>query len=240
MSGRTPSAALPRWRSSGWVIGIVVGLLAGTGVALATQSWQEQREAEDIAARAAVFEAEQGEMVPAPGDTVRALLSQQSPVVIDPLLARRVSEADLARVVQVLEGAAVPARLAYVRYPRTWDGFTPSGVAVQWSSGVGETGHYVVLFDNGSARTSAVGLEDPDVSANGDGQPGPALVRIAEDMATWEAEPLPTGPKPLNDFDYWGGLGGGVVAGLLFGLFLVLPLHLLIYFGVGRLRARDM
>lgn len=191
-------------RRHGWAIGAVVGIAAGIALGLGTQSWQESREASDIAARAAVF-AHQDD-VPGPVDTVQDLLDQETRVVVDPMLADRLPADDLSRAEEVLAGARVSARIAYLAYPDTNEvGYTTSGVGPQWWTGVGETGHYVVLWDNGNTVTGAVGLDEPYVESRTEGQPGPALVRLAQEMATWEADPLPTEPAPPDDFDEWGG-----------------------------------
>lgn len=225
------------WRSirtGGWPIGAVIGILAGVGAAGATQSWQESREAQDVAARAAAFHRE--EAVPPPGDAVRALLEQDGRVVIDPLLANRVPPEDLARAEEVLAQSQVPAHLAYLSYPDSGEvGYTVSGAPAQWMEGVGQDGHYLVLYDNGSARALGRGFEPEAVMTRTEGQPGPALVRVAEEMAQWEAVPASSEPDPPNESDYWGGVGGGLVAAALAG-FIVVPVFLVLRALVGSRR----
>lgn len=223
-------------RAAGWVIGAVVGVAVGTGVGLQTQEWQESREETDVAERAAVFERD--EEVPGPVDAVRELLAQDSRVVVDPLLEDRISEDDRARAEAVLADSRVPARIAYLPYPTTDIGYTPSGAGPQWWTGVGEEGHYVVLWDNGSTDTGAVGIEPEFVDARTKGQPGPALVRLAQEMATWQAVPLPTEPDRPGDFDEWGGIGGGLAAAGLAGGFIVVPLFLALRWYVGARRRK--
>jgi hypothetical protein len=223
-------------RIAGWTIGAVVGVVTGVLLGTATQSWQESREARDIERRAEEFA--RTDVVPPPGDAVRALLEQDSRVAVDPLLADRVPEEDVRRATSILEDSPVPARIAYLAYPGTSkDGYTTGGAPVQWSTGVGEEGHYVVLWDNGSNDTAAVGLEPPYLEARTDGQPGPALVRIAAEMSTWEAEPRPTEPAAPSDFDYWGE-GGGIAAALLLGTLVVLPVFALLRWYVGSRRRK--
>lgn len=224
-------------RAVGWSVGTVIGVVAGVLLGTATQDWQESREARDVERRAEVFG--RADEVPPPGDAVRALLAQDSRVVVDPLLADRLPADDVRRAEAILEGAAVPARIAYLAHPDgSHDGYTTGGAPVQWSTGVGETGHYVVLWDNGSSESVAVGLEPPYVEARTDGQPGPALVRVAAEMAAWEAEPLPTEPDEPSEFDYWGGVPGGLGAAALFGTFVVLPLFALLRWYVGSRRRK--
>jgi hypothetical protein len=224
-------------RRHGWAIGAVVGIVAGTALGLGTQAWQESREASDVAARAAVFG--QQDDVPGPVDTVRELLDQDTRVVVDPLLADRLPADDVARAEDALAGSDVPARIAYLPYPDTNEvGYTTSGVGPQWWTGVGETGHYVVLWDSGSTVSGAVGLEEHYVETRTEGQPGPALVRLAQEMATWEADPLPTEPAPPGDVDEWGGLGGGIGFAALFGVVVVLPAFLVLRWWVGTRRRK--
>lgn len=231
MSGRGPV------RTAGWVIGAVVGVAAGAGAAVVVQDWQEDREAADVARRAEVFGTQ--DVVPPPGDAVRSLVEQESRVAVDPLLADRLPEEDRARADEILAGSAVPARIAYLSYPDSNDvGYTTGGAAAQWRTAVGEEGHYVVLWDNGNTEVGAVGLEDHYVDTRTEGQPGPALVRLAEEMATWEAEPLATEPDEPNDFDYWGGTGGGIAAAGLMGAFGVVPAFLLLRWFVGSRRRK--
>lgn len=224
-------------RAAGWVIGAVAGVVAGIALGFAAQDWQEAREAVDVERRAEVFG--RTDEVPPPGDAVRALLEQDSRVAIDPLLADRLPAEDVRRAEAILEDAAVPARIAYLTRPETSDeGYTSSGAPVQWSTEVGEEGHYVVLWDTGRTDAVAVGLEPPYVQARTEGQPGPALVRLAAEMSAWEAQPLPSEPDEPSDVDHWGGAGGGVAAALLLGTFVVLPLFALLRWYVGSRRRK--
>lgn len=227
----------PVRRIAGWTAGAVAGAVVGVLLATTLQDWQETREARDVERRAEVFG--RTDEVPAPGDAVRALLAQDSRVAIDPLLAERLPDDDVSRAEAILADASVPARIAYLTYPETSDeGYTTSGAAAQWSTSVGEEGHYVVLWDNGRTESVAVGVEPHYVDARTDGQPGPALVRVAAEMAAWEAEALPTAPAEPNHSDYWGGVGGGIAAAALFGGFIVLPLFALLRWYVGSRRRK--
>jgi hypothetical protein len=222
-------------RVAGWSAGAAVGVVAGVLLGMATHNWQEAREARDIDLRAEEFA--RTDVVPPPGDAVRALVEQDALVAVDPLLVDRVPGDDVRRAEAILEDASVPARIAYLAYPDTNDvGYTSSGAPVQWSTAVGEEGHYVVLWDNGGNTSVAVGLEPPYVETLTEGQPGPALVRIAAEMAAWEAEPLPTAPDEPSDFDYYDGVGGGIAAALLYGALGVVPAFLLLRWFVGSRR----
>ena len=224
-------------RPLGWVVGALVGVVAGTAVGFATQAWQDSREASDLERRVAADDYQV--VVPEPVDAIRDLLAQDSRVVIDPLLADRVPEDDLRRAEELLDGSPVPARIAYLTYPAdTTTGYTPSGAGPQWWTNVGEEGHYVVLWSNGNTAVGAVGLEPEYVAGRTEGQPGPALVRIAEEMATWDAVPADEGPYEPSDFDYWSGIGGGIAAALLFGSFIVVPVFLLLRWYVGSRRRK--
>lgn len=232
------SARTPFWRAGGWVIGAVVGIAAGSGMAVATQDWQESREASDLERR--VEEFNHREVVPAPVDAVRELVEQDSLVAVDPLLADRLPAADRQRAEEILAQSPVLARIAYLTYPDGIEsGYTPSGAAGMWSTAVGEQGHYVVLWDSGFHESVAVGLEDHYVGTRTKGQPGPALVRLAEEMATWEAEPLALKTDDLDQEDYWGGVGGGIMASTFFAGLGVLPLFLLLRWYVGSRRRKE-
>lgn len=226
-------------RNAGWYVGVGLGVVAGTAAALGVQGWQAGREAADVERRAAEFA--RVDPPPEPVDAIRELLAQDSRVVVDPLLADRVDEADLARAEAILDDdAATPARIAYLSYPEgLYEGYTSSGALEQWAQGVGEVGHYVVVWDRGGYASTAVGLEPSYLDARTQGQPGPALVRVAAEVAAWEAVPAATEPDRPSDFDYWGGLGGGIGAGALIGLLTVLPVFLVLRWWVGTRRRRE-
>lgn len=232
------TSTISRGSATGWTIGIVVGLAAGFGTAAAAQGWQESREAADLDRRTERFAAV--ESVPEPVDAVRELLEQDSLVAIDPLLADRVSQADRQRAEELLAASPVPARIAYLADDDgVYSGYTSSGAAAMWQAAIGEEGHYVMLFDNGLEESGAIGLDDHYVSTRTQGQPGPALVRIAEEMATWEAEPLALKTDDLDQEDYWGGTAGGVAIGATAGTLVIVPLFALFRWYVGSRRRKD-
>jgi hypothetical protein len=224
-------------RRAGWVVGAVVGVAVGTGVGFLTQDWQEAREASDLAAQAD-FDAYQAD-VPPPVDAIQELLDQDTRVVVDPLLEDRIPAEDRARAEEILASSPVPAHIAYLTYPHVGeDGYTSSGAGPQWWTNVGEEGHYVIFWDTGFTEAGAVGLEPEHVWERTEGQPGPALVRIAEEMTTWEAVPADDGPYEVSDFDYWGGPWGGLGAAALFGAIGVLPVFFLVRWFVGSRRRK--
>ncbi|QCC76675.1 hypothetical protein [Nocardioides daphniae] len=101
-----------------------------------------------------------------------------------------------------------------------------------WAGAVGEPGHYVAIFDDGTDEVYSIGHEDPflaDVDTKG--QPGPALVRLAEAATAWEAEPRTI--TPVAEQDDWGGVGGGIGFAFLVGCFVVLPLFWVLRIVVG-------
>lgn len=214
------TARLPLWRRLGWVIGAVAGLGVAVGAGFGVQEVQEEREARDVARRLAAFE-RVGQGVPEPVDAVRDLLAQPGHVVVDPLLADRVPVKDLARVERVLAGARTPSHVAYLSVPESESGYTTSGAAAQWAEGVGVRGHYVVLFDDGRHEIVALGLEEEYLSTRTKGQPGPALLRIARKVVSWEAEERQV--RPVHGQDDWGGISGGIWAFVLAGGLLVVP-----------------
>ncbi len=214
-----------RWREQGWYVGAVIGIMVGIGAGAMTQTWQEQRQTAQVAEAQAALD--RVEVVPPPGETVRALLAQESSVVVDPLLADRVSASDLAQVETILAADGVQTRIAYVHHPDRHDGFTESGLARQWSTGVGEVGHYVVLFDDGYKEFDALGLADDYVLTDVEGQPGPALIRLAEDVSMWKENLPPTAPDAPRD-SAWGGTFRGLVTAVCVNMLVVVPLFLLL------------
>lgn len=209
----------PLWRTYGWVIGAVVGLASAVGTGLAVHDFQEDRAQRDLSARVAEFE--RVDEVPSPVDAVRELVDQPGRAAVDPELKDRVGKDHLARAEAVLATAETPARVAYLRAPASDSGYVRPGAAAQWAHAVGEQGFYVMLFDDGSAEVQTIGLEEHYLDARVKGQPGPALVRIAEEIVAWEAEERTM--TPPGDFDEWGGPVDGVLFALMAGGFIVAP-----------------
>ena len=92
-------------RIAGWSVGAVVGVVAGVLLGIATHDWQEAREARDVELRAEEFA--RTEVVPPPGDAVRALVEQDALVAVDPLLVDRVPEDDVRRGLQSADAATL-------------------------------------------------------------------------------------------------------------------------------------
>lgn len=222
-------------RKRGWWIGAVGGLVFAVAMGFGTQAYQEDREDRDRAGLGIGGTAE----VPEPVDMVRDLLAQEGQIAVHPELADRIKPEHLERAREILAAApSEPARhIAYAPRPAELDtGYTSAGALAQWMHAVGEEGHYVMFFDDGSAQVEAIGMRTEYLSDGAKGQPGPVLVRVAEDVAQWEAEPERAEYEPSDE---WGGLFGGVMAGLLIGSFTVVPLFLFLRWLVGRRRFKE-
>lgn len=236
---RSRRPARERWFWISIPIGVVVALAAGIGL----WNWQLDREEADLAERARLLQTGALEVsdVPPPGEELRALIAQDGPVVIDPTVADQISDEQLSRATEVLTLSGKPLHLAFMRKPDyMYDGYTTAGAVATWAHHVGEDGHYVVLWTGGRADVLSVGFDNEYMWEEAQGQPGPALVRVAEAMTEFslddEEEETPTGTR--DDRDYWGGTGGGVGIALLVVFFVVLPLHAGLYAVMLRRRPR--
>lgn len=220
----------------GWWIGALGGLVFAVVMGLGTQAYQEGREDRDRAALGIGGT----DNVPAPVDMVRDLLEQEGQIVVHPELVDRITPEDLERARELLAAApSEPARrIAYAPRPAELDsGYTNSGALGQWMHSIGEEGHYVMIFDDGSTQIEAIGMRSEYLSDGAKGQPGPALVRVAEQVAEWENEPeWETSTGGSDDF---GGPFGGVMAGLMIGAMTVVPLFYLLRWSVGRARYKE-
>ncbi|MGN0064638.1 MAG: hypothetical protein ACI379_10385 [Nocardioides sp.] len=235
------SAARRRW---GWPVGLLVGAILGgtTG----TLYWQHDsaRAAADRARVEQVLDDDQRtrtEGLPAPTEVVREVVraSREHSVVVAPSLADQVSEEDLAQARSLLYASEVEGFLALAPKPDDGRlGYNNSSFSAMWMDGVRRDGHYVVLWTDGRTESAARGMDDEYVDTElSRGQPGKALVRIAEQMATWEAEPEYEVDWETRDAqDYWGGVGGGAGLFVVIGGFLVLPLFLALRWAVSRRR----
>lgn len=209
----------------GWWIGSAAGVVVAVGV-VAGSYVQQQAEGDPYATSGGLSRTATRD-VPPPVDTVRALLAQDSPLAVHPDLVDTVDPKALRQAREVLEeaGQSPVRRVAYV----PWDtsvhsGFTPSGAMAQWMDGVGEDGHYVMVFQGGSFLTGAIGLDDQYLRSGAEGQPGPALLRVATEVAQWPAESRDgadgadragdDGELPLLGELALGTLAGGVLATL--------------------------
>ena len=226
------TSRLVTWRP--WLMALPVGALAGVLAGGVTQEFQERREVDDQGRRAALLNTT-AEVGP-PGDTVRALIDQETSVPVHPDLAEQVDPDDLERARSILEETGRPLHLGHLPAPvGIYDGFNAEAAAAQWVDSVGEDGHYVLLLDSGRALVESPGVEREYLAASAQGQPGPALVRIAEEMATWSVEPIPD-REPDHGWDDWGGTEGGVLLGMMAAGFVVAPAFLVLRYFVGRSR----
>ena len=218
-------------RRHGWWIGAAVGVVVAGVVGLGVQDWQEEREAADLAAVDASMLGT-GD-VPPPADVIWDLLEQEGPLAVHPDLVAGVDADLLAEAERLLADAdQTPVRrVAYVPRPDGLDvGYTNTGALGQWMHAIGEDGHYVMVFEGGQVQTDAIGLESEYLDANAKGQPGPALLRVASEVAEWPTHPVDDRRDEVtNASDYWGGVGGGVTAGVLIASVTVVPAWGLLY-----------
>lgn len=239
---RPARAGAPRSSLLRWIATWTAAVLAGLAVMAAVVVWQDHAQERDqertLAERIAADR--YTDKVPDPVDLVREISADpKQRVVVAPELADRIDPADLAAARAALADAEVPGWLAYLPYPSSDRGYTNTGLVAQWMEAVGADGHYLVLWDQmGSVTNAARGMDEEYLEAETKGQPGPALVRIAEEMAHWPDTPsdAETVPTPPSD-SYYGGRVGGTVAGLLFAALTVGPL-LGIAWGIAAARSR--
>lgn len=224
-------------RQRGWWFGALGGLVFAVAVGLGTQAYQEQREAQD---RRAVIGTATDD-VPGPVDMVRDLLAQDEQIVVHPDVADRIDPEYLERA-RVLLADAPPGLARHIAYApgAVGDldaGYTRSGAMAQWMAGLGEEGHYVMMFDDGRGEIETIGVESEYLSDGSDkGQPGPVLVRVAEQVAAWgDGEEY----SASGEYDEWGGPVDGVMAGLMLGAFTIVPFFFLLRWFVGRRRFKE-
>lgn len=223
------------WRRYGWGIGAAVGVAATLSLAPFVQEAQEEREAREWEQRVAAFQRQ--EDYPPPPDVVRELLAQEGRVVIAERMADRIDPEDEARAEQLLAATPVTVRVAYLPAPGLEAGYNTSGAVATWAGAVGEPGHYVAIFDDGTDEVYSIDYEEPylfDVGTKG--QPGRVLVRVAEAAGGWEVEREEL--RPVSDQDDWGGPWEGVLLAGLLVCFVLLPIHWFLRIGVAAARGR--
>jgi hypothetical protein len=149
-----------------------------------------------------------------PGDRVEEAAAgvQRTGFYIAPELRGQLTASETSRIEQALAGAEVPAFLVWWK-PTADAGYNTEYAALdQLRARVGVDGFYAVVAGTRSVLVGTVGYDDVFIDASPQGRPGPALLRIAEDLAAQRAaRPAPPGERS----DYWGGPGGGLAAGLL-------------------------
>ncbi len=150
------------------------------------------------------------------GDRVQAAVDgvQETGFYVGPELRDELTPAEVDRIERVIAGAE--ARLFVVWWDQARDaGYnTPYAALDQLRAGVGEDGYYAVVTEGYIPLLESVGYQSPYIDADGKGRPAEALTQIVREMAQIPpSEDTPPGPRS----DYWGGVGGGIAAGLLFG-----------------------
>lgn len=229
-------------RRNGWWIAGAAGVVVAVATGLGVQNYQEDRQAEDLAALDASIIGDSE--IPPPGDTVRDLIEQDGPLVVHPELVDDVPQAQLRRARAVLEAAdqSPVRRVGYLPRPEGLDaGYTARGALHQWMDAVGEEGHYVLLFKGGTTEIGSVGLEREYLSIEAaKGQPGAALVRVATEVAEWTTHPeADRRDRVQRQSDYWGGFWGGLAAGGMIASVTVLPFYALVRYVVKRRRTKE-
>lgn len=223
-------------RERGWWIGAIGGLVVAVALGFGAQAYQVDREGQDRAALGIGGTDD----IPAPVDMVRDLLAEEGQLVVHPELVERIKPEDLERARAILADApSSPARrIAYAPRPDGLDvGYTNSGAIAQWMHAIGEEGHYVMVFDDGTVEVEAIGMESEYILGGAKGQPGPALVRVAEEAAEWSEELEESSVSdPSNT---WEEAFDGVMGGLVLGAFTVVPLFFLLRWSVGRRRYKE-
>ena len=164
-----------------------------------------------------------------PGDRVQAAIDavQETGLHIGPELRGEIGADEVDRIVETIADAPVP--IFVVWWEESWEaGYAhPESAMDQLRAGVGEEGFYAVLSPGRPPVLAALGYQEPRIEADGTGRPVAALSRVVTELAETEAA-RPGEPRPGSDD--WGGVRGGLAAGLIFAL--VGYLGLLLVFGV--------
>lgn len=194
---------------------LAVGVAAGAGYLAATVPGHHPVAEEvsfDQQNLTAAAEAEPGDRVQAAIDGVR-----ETGLYIGPELRGELTDDEVAAIERILAGSEVPIFLVW------WGASYDSGYNTDYAAidllrvGVGEDGYYAVVSDGSPPPLlEAVGYESPYIDADGKGRPAAALTRIATELAALPARDLDD--RPSSASDYWGGPGGGITAGVLFGV----------------------
>lgn len=130
--------------------------------------------------------------MPEPGEILREVLARRDErVVVSEELADTVAPADLEAAQALLATAQAPTWIFLIPEADPMDGsYTEHGAAEVLGHEVlgGDPGYVVTLFPDGQSVVS----EQGDVSGeylDSTGRSGPAMVRMAETMASWSTEP---------------------------------------------------
>lgn len=149
------------------------------------------------------------------GDRVQAAVDgvQETGFYVGPELRDELTPAQVADIEEIIGGAEVPLFIVWWDRARDAGYNTPYAALDQLRVGVDREGYYAVVTEGYMPVLEAVGYEAPYIRADGKGRPADALTRIATEMA--ELPPRVDAPSGERS-DYWGGVGGGIAAGLLF------------------------
>jgi len=185
----------PWWRRwyVAWPTALVVGALIGMVAAFRVQTHVPEQ------------------IAPA-GDRVQAAIDalRTQRFYVGPEMAYRLTDEQRAKIEDALKSANAPAYLVY------WSSQGDRGYAIdhdalaQIMKGVGVDGHYAIVDERQTATEDARGLTDPYLDQDSLKE---RLDRGLLDYATAMAA-LPDQPAE-KPFDYMGGPGGGLAAGLL-------------------------
>lgn len=162
-----------------------------------------------------------------PGDRVQAAVDgvRDTGFYVGPELRDELTPDEVAGIERIIKGAEVPLYVVWWNDARDAGFTTPYAALDQLRVGVGEDGYYAVVTEGYIPLLEAVGYSTPYIDADGKGRPADALTRIVTEMAELPPE-VDAAPGPRSD--YWGGVGGGLAAGLLFGGLAYLGLLLVI------------
>jgi hypothetical protein len=197
-----------RWVGSGLALVVAVGLGLLLGLVPGHHPVPEQVDwdASNVAAARAST----------PGDRMQAAIDgvRESGFYVGPELRDQLTDDDVATLEQIIAAAPVPVFVIW------WEDTRDAGYSTQYAAldqlraGVGTDGFYAVVTRGSYPLTEALGYETPYVDADAKGRPAAALERFVGELAAVEPERETAGDG--SDFDYWGGTGGGIAAGLLF------------------------
>lgn len=189
----------PRWRR--WYVVWPVALVAAAAVA----PWFALR-----------LPASTTYPIPAPGDRVQQAIDalKVDHFYVGPEFADRMTPEQRQSVITALRSAKTPSYLVY--WDNAWSNagyYLTDDALDQIMKGVGVNGLYSIVDEKQRSTDRQRGVEssylDPDVLQQ---RPAQGLLDYAKAMAA-----VPNQPRE-HAFDYWGGPGGGIAAGLLFAV----------------------
>ncbi len=186
-------------------------LAVGAGVAAGTIPGHHP-EVEQVSFDEANFRAAAAHPI---GDRVQAAVDgvQETGFYVGPELRDELTPAQVAGIEEIIAGAEVPLFIVWWDEARDAGYNTPYAALDQLRVGVGREGYYALVTEGYVPLLEAVGHASPYIDADGKGRPADSLTRIATEMAEL---PPRADIRPAPESDYWGGVGGGITAGLLF------------------------